>query len=218
MPQITAIEPQKRKSGRFNLFVDGEFAAGVSEFILVQHNLKVGQSLSKDEISKIILKEETSKLMDKALRFLAVRPRSEKEVIDFLTEKIAKAGNVKYAQAKNSLLIGQIIGKLKKYKYLNDVEFAKWWVRSRIRSNPKSAIALKIELIKKGIDREIIDSALELLPDQLLIAQKIVDKRLRKWRILSNLELKKKVYQYLASRGFQSEVAKAVFANLAKRR
>ncbi len=218
MPQITSVEPQKKKAGRFNIYLDGQFVAGVSAQAVLENKLKAGQAISNQELSKIILKEELSKLTDRVLRFLAVRPRSEREVFDYLVKKISKDQNVHYSQAKDSLLIKQIIGKLKKYQYLNDIEFARWWINSRIRTNPKGPNLLKFELIKKGIDREIIDSALKLFPSQLVIAKKIIAKKLKAWQKLPNLEFKKKIYQYLASRGFDSETIRAVFANLNRKR
>lgn len=216
MLQITAIEPQKKIKGRLNLFINGQFAAGVSQLTALEYNLQVGKNLAQKELARIILKEEITKLTDKVLRFLAVRPRSEKEVIDYLVKKIAKTQNVKINQAKDSLLIAPIITKLKKYQYLNDRQFAKWWISSRERSNPKGALVLKAELIQKGIAKDIIESVLSNLPDQFATAKKLIQKKSKLWQKLSPLEFKRKIYQYLASRGFDYETIRRIVAFLGK--
>ena len=87
MPQITSIEPQKKRSGRFNIFLDGEFAFGIDENVLVKNAIKKGQELSNVQIAKIIKDNELAKLFDKSLRFLSYRPRSEKETVDYLAKK-----------------------------------------------------------------------------------------------------------------------------------
>jgi len=218
VPQISAIEPQKRKRDRFSVFLDGHFAFGISAPLLLENQLQVGKALKEEEIVKIIQKEELSKLMDRVLHFLSYRARSEKEVVDFLIKKIAVGENIKYHQAKDSPLIPQVVSKLKKYKYLNDFEFAKWFVSSRIKSKPRGIRLLKLELFKKGIDKDIVDKVLSKDINQKELAKKAIEKKIKKWQKLPSLQLKKKVYSYLASRGFDWEIISQIVAILIKKR
>ncbi|KKQ89730.1 MAG: Regulatory protein RecX [Candidatus Curtissbacteria bacterium GW2011_GWC2_38_9] len=217
MPRITSVKPQKRKE-RFNIFLDGKFAFGVDENILVKNHLKVGKILTGDQIDKLIKETVLGKLFDQALRFLSYRPRSEKEITTYLAQKIAKRENIKFREAKESPLIGAVALKLKRYNYLDDRQFAKWLVGLRIKSASRGLSLIKQELIQKGIDKEIIQSLLSKYPNQTLIAKKAIEKKLKRWQGLSELGLKKKVYAYLASRGFDFETIKEVFAFLLKRR
>src|SRR5690348_9673780 len=91
----------------------------------------------------------------RVLKFLNFRPRSEKEVKDYLQKKIKKFPNI------DSSVIDVIIHKLKQQKFLNDEEFAKMWVRSRTDYKPKGKYLVRLELIKKGISKDIIDQVLE---------------------------------------------------------
>lgn len=211
MPQVTKISPQKRKKGRLNIFIDSKFAFGLKEEIALEFGLKVGQNISDDEVNKILKKEEGAKLMDQTLHLLSFRQRSEKEVIDFLIKKIKVANDIDYKQAKESLLIDEILKKLKKYGYLNDLLFAKTFVESRARSRQKGKLALKMELSKKGISKEIVDSVLEG-QDEDDLAKKALAKKIERFRKLEPLEFKKKVFSFLLTRGFTYEVAKKVFA------
>lgn len=216
MPQITSIEPQKKRKNRFNIFLDGDFAFGADENILAKFQLAAGKTITLNQVEKLIKENELGKLMDQTLRFLSYRPRSEKEVVDYLTKKISQKENIKYLQAKESPLITQVIIKLKRYKYLNDLEFAKWLVGSRLRSKPVGLSLIKVELKRKGISQEIIESTLSKYPSQIKLAQRAVEKKLKRWQKLPPLEFKKKIYAYLISRGFNYETIEAVFAFLKK--
>lgn len=214
MPQVTAIEPQKKKPGRFNIFLDDKFAFAIDEINLAQSHLKPGQVLTGEQVTTFIVKNRSGQLLDYSLRFLSYRPRSEKEVVDYLAKKISKFENIKFQQAKESPQIQIITKKLKKYNYLDDRQFAKWLVRSRARSQPRGVAHLRAELRMKGIDRDIIENILENAVDERKLALASLAKLVKKWPKLKGLELKKKVYQYLASRGFSYETIKEVFAKL----
>lgn len=216
--RITAIEPQKKRSGRFNIYLDNRFGFAIDENNLVESHLRVGQILTNLQIEKFTGKNQLGKLLDSSLRFLSYRPRSEKEVIDYLTKKIAASENIKFHQAKENPLIKKIIAKLKKYNYLNDREFANWLISSRIRSGARGVIYLKLELKTKGVDPDIVESILlDRSVDELKLAKSALAKKAKRWRGLSGIDLKKKGYQYLASRGFSYETIKEAFANLAKK-
>ncbi|OGD85450.1 hypothetical protein A2164_01055 [Candidatus Curtissbacteria bacterium RBG_13_35_7] len=218
MPQITSIEPQKKNKDRFNIFIDGKFAFGNNMENLIKNQLKVGVNLNIKSIQKIIQKEEISKLTDSSLNFLSFRPRSQQEIKVYLTKKISKNENLPYHQAKESPLIEQIITKLKKYKYINDLEFTTWWIKSRNRSNPKGRFQIKAELIKKGINRDLIEQVLAKYSNQTVLAKKAIEKKLTVWKNLSGNELKKKVYAYLSTRGFDFDTISHIVAYLEKKR
>lgn len=114
----------------------------------------------------------------RALKFLSFRPRSEKEVRDYL-QKVLNRHPGKFertypgssedsgqafrpslqAEARMTEkdgLIDLIISKLKQQKFINDTEFAKMWIRSRTSFKPKGWRFIKLELKQKGISDEII--------------------------------------------------------------
>ncbi len=218
MPQITTILPQKKKKGRFNVYLDGRFAFGADEEVVARYHLAINQNLSTKQIEEIIKDTQINKLLDKVLRFLSFRPKSQKEVTDYLAKKIAAESSVKFIEAQDSPLIGKVISKLKKYNYLNDKEFAKFWIASRIKTKPKGRLQIARELKMKGVDKEIIESLLSRFPDELSLAQKAIEKKLPKWQRLPEPEFKKKIYTYLVGRGFNYETISELFAFFKKRR
>lgn len=218
MLQITDISPQKRKKERYNVFVNDKFSFAANAEIVLKNNLKVGKNISQELIDKITKEDQSTKLMDRVMNFLSFRPRSEKEIRDYLAKKIANNENIKFNQASQSPLIDQIIKKLKKYHFINDLEFAKLWIASRSSSsNSKGINLVKFELLKKGINKEIVEKVLEKTPNQVNLAQKALEKKIKKWQKLPTFEKKKKIYQFLVNRGFDFETIEEVFAKVAKK-
>ncbi len=218
MPQVSSVEPQKRKKDRFNIFLDGKYAFSQDAQSLLKHKIKKGQTLSQKKIEVLLKESETSKLVDLALNYLSFRPRSQKEIEGYLAKKISQRENIKFSQAKESGSINDVIRKLIKYKYIDDRQFAKWWIESRSRSNPKGNRLIKAELLKKGIDKDIIDSLLKKTLNQKGLALLVIQKKIKSWKNLPNLEFRNKVYRYLASRGFDFDEIREVVAHLEKKR
>ncbi len=72
--QITAIEPQQKNPQRVNIYLDGEFAFGLTSLLAAW--LKVGQELSDEKIASLKAGDELEVTYQKALHFLSYRPRS----------------------------------------------------------------------------------------------------------------------------------------------
>src|SRR4051812_38099109 len=98
------------------------------------------------------------KTLAKALYYLSFRPRSEKEVKDYLLGKNKPQKKDFVSPTQETIDI--VIKKLKEMKFLNDTEFAKSWVRSRTEYKPKSVGVIKMELKQKGIAPDMIIEAL----------------------------------------------------------
>lgn len=200
MPQITAIEPQKRKKGRFNIFVDGKFAFGLDEKILADFNFKIGQNLTQNKIEEIITAAELGKIIDKVYNFLSFRPRSAKEIEQYLKRK-------KFGEEEKKI----VLKKLEKSGFINDVEFAKFFVESRVKFRPKGTRLITAELRQKGVDREIIEKVLAQIGiSEVELAQKSISKKLDNFLKLPQLKARNKIAQFLARRGFSWETIKII--------
>lgn len=217
MPQVTEITPQKKQK-RFNVFIDGKFAFGIGEYGLLSNKIKVGITLTREQIQKIISQDKSLKLFDLVSKFLAVRPRTEKEIRDYLSKKIAKKEAINFSQAAQSPVLESIVLKLKKYNYIDDLEFAKWFISSRFRTKPKSVNFIKMELSKKGIKRETYEDLFKNSQDETQIAKKAIEQKIKRWENLSAEEFKKKFFNYLISRGFSYETIVQTFAFFAQKR
>ena len=136
--------------------------------------------------------------LNRVLRFLSFRPRSEKEIKDYLKRK------------QVSLITSQkVISKLKESNFLNDLEFAKWWVEQRTLIKPRALRIIKIELKQKGISNEIIEELMQntefKLKNDVEMAIKLAQKRMQRYKNLSKQEIYEKMGRFLQSKGFDYE-------------
>lgn len=199
MPVITAIKQQKDK-GRVNVYLDGKFGFGIDLTNFVLLHLKVSKELSEKEVAEIVKKSEFQKTLDKLLRFAMVRPRSEREVKDYLRRKKV-----------HEILHKDLFEKLKYFELLDDVKFARWWVEQRQNFRPKSQRILRIELLQKGISKSIIDEILsDIKIDEEKMAKDLLMKKEYKWKNLEPKIAKQKMAQYLAGRGIDWEIIKKI--------
>lgn len=213
MPKITAVEPQKKNPHRFNIFLDKEFAFGADEDLVVEYRLIPGKLLDTSDVEKLLFEAEVGKLMERMYRLFSIRQRSEKEVRDKLKIKNYELRTKGKEQVSN-LAIEQLINKLKAKGMIDDLEFAKAWMESRGKKYGVNRI--KMELYKKGIDREIIEEVIggQSIENSALVARKLIDKKLERWKNLPPMELKKKAFDFLLRCGFDYEQVKSIVENI----
>ena len=142
--------------------------------------------------------------LNNTLRFLKFRARSEKEIRDYLSQKKAAPE-----------IIEKIIFYCIDHNFINDERFAADWVRARSTYRLKSKKIIKIELIKKGIDPEIIEKALVSLQENesnegadLNLAKKLVQLRINRYTTLPHQEIYQKLGGFLSRRGFDWDTIK----------
>ncbi len=189
---ITALEIQKHKKDRVNVYLDGEFAFGLplSEAL----SLHTGQYLSDEDIERLKAADAYARARDLALRYLGIRARSTAEVRDYLRRK-----------GFADTTIQQVIERLQEWGYLDDEAFARFWVEERERFRPRGPIALRQELRQKGISDEIVQRVLAEI-DPEASARRALNARLRQWQHLDWRTFRKKAGDYLARRGFSYDV------------
>lgn len=211
--KITQVEPQKKNPHRFNVFLDGEFAFGADDDLVVNRRLVVGKIISPEDLQKILFEAEVGKLMEKMYRWFSLRQHSEKEVRDYFKIKNFES-KIKNKEEISQLAVDALVENLKRKGMVNDKEFAKAWVEVRRKSKQKGIRIIRQELFQKGIDKEIID---EVVGQQVTVdseeelAKQALEKKIKYWKNLSALELKKKAFEFLIRKGFNYEVIKSVF-------
>ncbi|GAI78056.1 unnamed protein product, partial [marine sediment metagenome] len=106
----------------------------------------------------------------------------------------------------------QILKKLKKLKLFDDYKFALWWIDQRLSFSPKGKRLLRLELMQKGIEKEIIDRVLLTINNQQLAisAKEIIGKKMKLYQHLPPARLKQRLFSHLARRGFDFSIIKKV--------
>jgi regulatory protein len=197
MQTITSVKHQKNKR-RVNIYLDGKFGFGLDLENFVKLKLKIEQQLSEDDIKKIVKEAEFAKTYEKLLKFAMLRPRSVKEVIDWLHRKKV-----------HESIHNRLFDKLNHLDLIGDEKFSKWWIGQRLQFKNKSRRELIQELRTKGISGEIIGEVLsESGLDEVKSARKLIAKNKYKWEHLPPVEAKRKKSEYLARKGFVWDTVK----------
>lgn len=191
--RITEIKVQKRSPQRVNIYLDGEFAFGLSR--IVAGWLQVGQELSEEKIASLKDEEEREAAYQRALKFISYQMRTERQV----RRKLSKNGF-------SEDIVQSTIQRLHRSGLIDDHKYANLWVENRSDLRPRSHRALSYELRRKGIPDRVIDQALkDAVPDETL-AYKAGIKQSRKLRKLEKTEFRRKLSGFLARRGFSYEI------------
>jgi len=201
MQRITALEPQQRNPQRVNLYLDGEFACGLSRILAAW--LQVGQELSPEKLASLQTDDEREVVYQKALHFLSFRPRSSREVQDNLQRRGIAAE-----------LVEETIARLQADKLLDDQAFSRAWVENRNTFRPRSKSALRMELRRKGISDELIQSTLDEQVDEEALALEAARKQARRYAGLEWPDFRRKLGEFLARRGFSYTILAPVVSQV----
>jgi len=201
MPKITAIEVQKKNPDRVSIYLDEQFAFGLSRIVAAW--LKVGQDLSTEKVAALQAEEAREVAIQKALRFLGYRARSVREVRENLQKhEIPEA------------VIELTLNRLQATGLLNDQEFAQAWVENRNTFRPRSRRALALELRRKGLDDEVIQQTLEQNVNEEALAREAARKYLRKVERLEWPDFRSRLGGFLGRRGFAYAVVAPVLREI----
>ena len=194
--RITNLTSQKKDENRVNIFIDGKFAFSLSLQEVLDEKIKVGLELDEHDVAKLKKISSDGKLKMRMIEWLALRPRSERELKDYLRKK-----------AVDEELQITLISTAQKYNWQNDKTFTKWWIEQRTRKK-RSKTFIVSELRSKGIASDIIDASFinssfsELEQLKELIAKK---------RTLAKFTDDKKLTEYLMRQGFRySDIVEAL--------
>lgn len=214
MSKITSVEPQKKNPKRFNIFLDGLFAFGADEDLVVEKRLILGKSLDVSDVEQLLFEAEVGKLIERMYRLFNIRQRSEKEIRDYL-KNLSFKRKIKETEEVSIQATELLISKLKQKGFLNDLEFARSWFESR--SKKKGIQVIKAELYKKGINKEIIEEVISHQAStirQKEVAERLLETRWLRLKNLPILEKKKKAYEFLLRRGFDIDLVKEAVEKL----
>jgi regulatory protein len=138
----------------------------------------------------------------KAYRLLAVRARSEKELRDALAR-------AQFAEE----IIAAAVEDCKQQRFIDDANFARQFIQSRLRNRPMGRQRLAIELRQKGVEAEIIDTALDEFfseQNQITLADQLAEKQRKRLVNLPPPKARQRLADFLRRRGFDWETIQTV--------
>lgn len=202
--KITKITAQKRP-GRYNIFVDDQFAFAVGENVLIQFHLIKDQVLTPEQAEQIQQSEQKDYAYNQALNYLSYQLRSIAEVKTYLK-----------CQDIDAPTITEIITKLEKNHYLDDLQYAESFVRTEFKTTLDGPKKIQHKLQQKYIAPALIQQALLLYTteQQVINATKLAQKCWRQNQQHPHKRRLQKVLQRLIAAGFSSEINQLVLQDL----
>lgn len=194
--KITGLKQGVRNPGRVNVYVDSKFSFSLDISQVVDFGIKVGSEISASDLEELKKASEFGKLYQRALEWVLVRPRSIRETNDYLYKKI-------FEKKLDKNYIDRIIDRLKAKKYLDDFRFAEYYAENRFSKKGVSSKRLKMELMKKGVSKDIIE---EVLAGSDRNDAEEIKKMIAKKR--SKYPDDNKLTQYLCRQGFQYDLVR----------
>ncbi|MDO5011514.1 MAG: recombination regulator RecX [Intestinibacter bartlettii] len=201
---ITKIESQKKRDDRVNIYVDEKFFMAIYKELVFTFNLKKGQEIDPNYLKSILDDEMYMKAKNKALSILSKASQSEKQI----KQKLAKD----YEEDT----IDRVIEFLQKYKFVDDEDLASRIVNTNVNLNKYGKNKIKQNLYNKGIDKNIIENAIDDIDtdkefeNALYLGKKRYDR-------LKNEDPRKayqKIGNHLAYKGFNYDIIKKVLNKL----
>ncbi|MDD6051682.1 MAG: regulatory protein RecX [Clostridiales bacterium] len=196
MEVITGI---KRERGRIRVTVNESEDVLVPLPLFRERPLQEGQPLDLAEYDNWLMVRQYRAALDRAVGYLAARARSRHEI----EQKLLQAGY-------RPCTVEMVLYKLARENLLDDADFARQWVESRLHHKMgRSRIAQ--ELRRKGVSQEDAEEALSAIDeeDQLSGAIALAEKAAA--RIKPGEDVRKarsRISAMLARRGYGWDIAK----------
>ncbi|MXX02560.1 MAG: regulatory protein RecX [Gemmatimonadetes bacterium] len=151
MPTITDITPRGSGGRRERkVTIDGERILTITEETFLRFGLFDGQAMDPERLQEVELADGVSRAMTEAHRLIDHRMRTRRE----LAVKLKSRG-------RTDEVIDQVLDRLEHAGLIDDGRFARLWIDERLRRRPAGLSLLRRELRQKGIDAEVVDTALE---------------------------------------------------------
>lgn len=204
MTKVTKIQAQKRK-GRYNVFLDGEYAFPVGESTLIEFRLMKDLELTDAQVTLIKNKENTNKAYGDAVNYLSYELRTEKEIKDYL-----------YKKEYTTPTIMDVLDRLKELNYIDDATYAQSFINTQLRLSANGPKIIEQKMFKKGVPDSIIKEKMSEIDQDILLenATDFAKKQLRKTNHGSFKQQMIKLKQSLYSKGYSGDITNQAIESL----
>lgn len=195
---ITGLRENPRKPGRYAVLVDGKSVAIVNAAYLHDAGLAVGKVIDEAAGDRLLLAARKLEAFDRAAAALGRRARSAHELERWLLQRGFDRGDVTDA-----------VQRLTEIGAIDDSQFARAFARSRALGKGMSKRRLAQELSRRGVDSKMANAAIaDVLEEESVDERALLEAAARKkLAVLRGQEpdaVRKRLYGYLARRGYDS--------------
>lgn len=185
---ITGIE--ERKKSMTALYIDSEYAVSVDTMTFLSTGKKIGSEITDDELYELIETSKYNRAKEKALYLIEYRSRTKKELYDKLVVLFGENASER------------AIERLEELGLINDEKYAREYAEILLERKGFSRQRAEFELMKKGIDKDMIEEILdELEPEPVEQIKKLLQTKFA--RRLSNEKDLAKTVNSLKAMGYR---------------
>ena len=189
-------------NGQYKIYLSDGTILKINSDVIINNNLLYKKEIDNTLLNKILKENDNANIYNKCVKYISVRLRSKKEIIDYL----------KKLNIDNT---ADIIDKLTKNNLINDEVFTKAFIKDKINFTSYGPYRIRQELNKYNIDNEIIDKYINDIDEEILIdkVDKQINKMIKSNRKYSGNILKSKIYNNLYNNGFDKDMVINVLNN-----
>lgn len=185
--------------------VDGKYRFSLDLSQVSELSIRVGREYEEAELVELETESLFGKVYTRALEYCLSRPHSSKEVRGYLYKKTrdsrGRDGSIKKGISQE--LTNRVYERLVERGYVNDENFARYWVENRNLTKGTSRRKLEAELRSKGIEAGLIATLFaESSRNDQDELQKIIAKKRGRYPD------DQKLIAYLARQGFSYDIIK----------
>lgn len=182
-------------NGQYKIYLSDGTILKINSDVIINNNLLYKKEIDNTLLNKILKENDNANIYNKCVKYISVRLRSKKEIIDYL----------KKLNIDNT---ADIIDKLTKNNLINDEVFTKAFIKDKINFTSYGPYRIRQELNKYNIDNEIIDKYINDIDEEILIDKidKQINKMIKSNRKYSGNILKSKIYNNLYNNGFDKDM------------
>lgn len=198
--RITGLHSQSRRnSRRVSVYLDGVFAFGLAQETVLALGLAEGMDVERSELDRICREDQLHHARNYAYLLLSYKARTAAEL---------KARLVRKGFSPD--VVSSTLERLGELGLVNDEQFARQFTEDRVVVGHKGTWRVRAELRKRGVAREQIEQAIAAAPDETAAAREVVLKfRARNKRLEPDV-LRRRLYGFLARRGFSVDTIRQV--------
>ena len=197
--KVTDITQQKHNKSRVSVYLDGKYAFSLDEVDAYRLKIKIGATLTQEDVQRCNLESNLSKAISKAADILSRKPATKHEIVLKLREK-----------GYDDAVISVAVNELEELGYINDYDYACLYM-DYAAEKCYGEKKIRYELANKGVDPYIIEDVLaeKSCPDSETLVELIYSKYGSV--DMQDIKVKQRVSRFLLSRGFDfSEVNDAI--------
>ncbi|MCX8055628.1 MAG: recombination regulator RecX [Ignavibacteria bacterium] len=204
MQKITKIMQSSRNSSIIQF--DNGSNVEVHNDIITKFALSIGQGISDEKYSEIISENELMIAKQAAYNYATYTARTERQVV----EKLKKSGF-------NENTIQLAIDFLKDYNLIDDEKYTASFINEKAKFKKWGINKIKIELLKKGIEKNIIDVQIRDLYNEEIDFENAIKLAERKMKAIMSKPIEKQrqtLVNFLQNKGYKWEIIMKVLQKL----